>query len=160
MYNTNFIVKYHEIETELAINALNDDECDFSEGENYSLNDIKLITDELYANEYLRAFNAIDYLDENIDINLRKIYTSLCSDEVFKNYIDELTNHYIEQYCKFCAIDGQNDIDDINYCCFISLFSKELFHITHRLICHFLNFNEINNDIFDEIKLKHLKFEN
>lgn len=166
IYNFNLEVKYHLIEKELLRNAIENDDTDDNYDdenckENYSVNDVKLICSELYKNEYLKAFDATEYLDDVIDEKLRRIYNTLTETtqiNYFKEFIDELFQHYLENCCRGIKIEQNEDINDVKYMCFLSLFSQELFHITHQLLCIFFKNNEINLDLLNELKQKHCNF--
>jgi len=168
IYNFNFEVKYNLIESELLRNAIennsDDDYDDTSYKEHYSVNDVKLICSELYKNEYLKAFDATEYLDDKIDKKLRRIYnllieiTDVTQRNYFKEFIDELFQHYLEKCCRGIEIKEIEDINDVKYMCFLSLFSQDLFYITHQLICIFFKNNEIDLNILNNLKQKHCNF--
>ena len=63
------------------------------------------------------------------------------------------TNRFISE------IKETKDINDVKYMCFLSLFSQDLFYITHQLISDFFKNNEININLINKLKQKHLKFD-
>lgn len=169
-YNYNFVVNYHLVEQELLRNAIennvnDEDYDDTSYKEHYSINDVKLICSELYKKDYLNAFGTDNYLDDTIDEKLRMIYNSFTivnnaiNINYFKEFIDELFQYYLEKCCNGIEIKETKDINDVKYMCFLSLFSQDLFYITHQLICHFFKNNEININLINKLKQKHLKFD-
>jgi hypothetical protein len=163
MYNTNYQVKYHFIKNEL-LNKLNNlqkqlkenkevDEQDYK----YNEEDIELICNKLYCDEYVSVFNASSIFDDIIDINMRKIYNLIITHITFKQLIDvintELTNKY--------NIINNDEVDDVDnkYFIFISLFKCETFYLIHQIICTFLTRQYIDNDLLVQLEkevVKHL----
>lgn len=154
MYNTNFNVKYHDIRFELLTN-LNKREKQLKENKTvheidykYNEEDIDIICNKLYRDELLSVFYANDIMDDIIDINMRKLFNNFMLDNSFKQFImdivSELTNtsHYE---------------DDDKYIIFMSLFKEEIFYLSHKLNCEFINNKNINLDLLVIIKQKTLE---
>lgn len=142
-YNTNFQVKYYEIQQELLTNLISNNE-QLPDEEKYSEEDIECICRKLYLDECANIFYCEDFLDDNMDIGFRKLFNLLMLNEQFRTYIVELTNTY-------SSPDDETN-NDMNYFTFISLFDMKIFYLTHQFICHYLNLNEIEQNIFQQIK--------
>lgn len=142
MYNTEFIVKYNDIEQEI----LNK----YSETKEYSVDDILDICDKLYQDELLSVFGAKDILDDKIDLGMKHIYTSLRTNTQFNQLIDELS----EIGFKKMPDKNDNDKENIRKLLLFVLFSKDLFYITHKLVCQHIKTNIISDELLVELKTK------
>lgn len=143
-YNIDFQIKYHEIRQELLNNLTTNNE-NLSDEEKYSEEDINCICRKLYMDECASIFYSEDFMDDKIDVGFRKIFNLLMLNEQFRTYIVELTNTYSP------SDDETNN--DMNYFTFISLFDMKLFYLTHQLIIHYFKNNEIEQNIFEQIKV-------
>jgi hypothetical protein len=158
MYNTHFIVKYHDIKTDLLTNLFNkqikEDNFDIIEQDyKYNQYDIEVICGKLYRDEFLTVFYANSIFDDIIDINMRKLYNLIILDNVFNKFIQDiniqLTNNQL--------INNDECNNDNQYIIFMCLFKEELFYLSHKLICEFINSQNINNDLLVIIKNKTLE---
>ena len=133
MYNTNFIVKYKDIENDL-INK-----------KSYNIEDIQVICDKLYRDELCSVFYAEDIIDDKIDEGYKTIYGKMILNLEFKHVIFQLKSIVIKNNS---SIEDNNDSD---FLILLSLFSKNMFYITHKCICQQLTLQKIDNILLDEL---------
>jgi hypothetical protein len=142
MYNDDFEVKYFDIKNEL-LNNLNKEQHTYEDNNveyKYNNEDIEIICDKLYHDEYISVFYANTIFDDKIDINMKKLYNLLMSNDLFKQTIIDIN-------IKLQTTEDLNNDYDFNYVIFMSLFNQECFYLTHKLICMFLKYNTIDNDL-------------
>ena len=109
MYNTEFIVKYYDIEQELLLKKDRDDkdkdrddkdkDRDDETPYEYQKQDILDICDKLYKDELCSVFHAENIFDEKIDEGIHSIITNICVNAGIKSIIDEMSELYY-QGCK------------------------------------------------------------
>ena len=152
-YDVNFQVKYHEIYEELINNLTNNNNLD--DEEKYSEEDIECICRKLYLDECASVFKSNNFLDDKIDIGFRKVFKLLMRNEVFEEYINNLTISYVcnDSLDEETSNNLKSGLDkDMTYFSFLSLFDIKIFYLTHKLISNYLKTNNIENDIFEKIK--------
>jgi len=159
IYNTDFIVKYHDIQEELLSNFNNNKNND-SENE-YSEEDILDVCNKLYKDEIASVFFAEDILDDKIDIGMKTVLDNLLVNTEFQIIFNELKGHFID----YISDDDSDDDDIINYeeihninllVC-LTLFSNKIFFITHKCICQQLVVGLIDNDLLQQLRESALK---
>ena len=135
-YNINYNVKYYEIQQELCnklnfkqqntdeqwkiydqINNYKDETQNNNIDEQYSNEDIDCICRKLYLDEISSVFNSEDFLDDKIDVGFRKIYELLIENNLFNEYIIQLTLSYTTN----------DQLENMKYFSFLSLFDMKLF---------------------------------
>jgi len=84
MYNTQFKVKYNEIETEL-IEKLNNEETT-----EYNLEDVSDICSKLYRDELMTVFDVHYILDDRIDKGMKNVYEIMMANEKFLKIVYDL----------------------------------------------------------------------
>jgi hypothetical protein len=148
IYNTDFDVKYFQIKNELI------EKCKSSSNfYEYSENDVADICDKLYRDELSSVFFANNILDDKIDNGIRNILEKIKENNDFKNMLDELI---------FSTFPPDNDLsynqeiinNNINshFIIYLVLFSFDVFHLTHKIICQILTKQEISSDLLQNIK--------
>lgn len=137
MYNTNFVVKYHDIQEELLEKNKTTLE--------YEDQDILDICDKLYRDELCSVFYAEDILDDKIDQGYKFVYDKMILNERFKSVIFEM-NNFIS---KTNILDdcSQEQPDNYDFFILLTLFSKDLFYLTHKCICQQFTLATIDNDL-------------
>ena len=161
MYNTDFIVKYHDIEEELLNKIQNENE---NENElEYTSEDVKLICDKLYQDELLSVFNINNILDDKFDLIIKQVFNIMIKNSDFVSIINEgkeffsamndFDNDQINN-----TLDKQLNIemtDDNNMILFFTiLFNQQIFYLTHKCICQMIKTNNIDNDLLVKLKEK------
>ena len=166
MYNTQFNVKYNDIEEELIsklnnkpINTFDKDE-DESEDYEYTHQDVLDICDKLYHDELLSVFNVECITENNIDDIMKYVYDMMNLNTNFKLIIDEITQNCIKEFLqntndkntKYETIKEKEE--NIRQISLIFLFSKDVFYITHKCVCQQINLGVIDTDLLVVLKNK------
>ena len=140
IYNTNFKVKYHDIEEELILklnNKPNDEEYEYTSG------DVIDICRKLYCDELASVFFAKDLLDDKIDIGIKTILEKVVKENTeFKEIIEDIK--------QWMLLNKSINFDD--YYVFIILFSENLFWLTHQCICQQLTMNTIEKTLLETLR--------
>ncbi len=143
MYNTNFIVKYNDIQEELLKN--NNDESE------YSNEDILDICNKLYRDELVSVFYADDLLDDKIDSGMKYILEKMLENNDFKL----LTNEAIVKFKNSCIEEeeeGEERENNFKMILILTMFSQECFYLFHRCICQQLTLGIIEIDLLVQLK--------
>lgn len=187
MYNTNFLVKYHDIEEDLINNlkrltshkqettsdnnniVIVDNEFNSSKMENeeteeteefeYDIDDVYLICEKLYRDELLSVFGIETIVDKNLDLEIKRVTEIMINHYKFKQLLETLNNELINFY-NFTEVSTQVSYVRVNYENIIltTLFSQPLFYITHKCICQLLTVNDIDDHLISTLKEKILEF--
>lgn len=166
IYNTNFEVKYYSIKNEL-LNKLNNHEKQLKEDKlvdeidyKYDKDDIDLICRKLYNDELSSVFYSNSIFDDNIDINMRKLFNLFIKKEFFKEFIKniiiELTNNNINLNNFIVESEEDREIQ-LFYALFMFLFNEEVFYLTHIFIQKFINNNIIDQNLLVLLKSNTIK---
>lgn len=153
-YDTHFKVKYNDIEQEL-INKLThktpkepeenpDDEYE------YSSEDVNDICNKLYRDEFLSVFGAEDIMDDKIDNGMNYVYDIMMKNEKFKQIVDEIIILTLKEINTNQEFNSEHH-ESLKQLILISLFSQNLFHITHKCICQQIEVGVIDDELIDEL---------
>lgn len=164
MYNTQFDVKYNDIETEL-IEKLNNKETT-----NYNLEDVSDICSKLYRDELMSVFDVHFILDDKLDQGMKNIYKIMIKNEKFKQITDDLINAYLLEFIqtKECEEEEEDEVvltqkqevkqleqfQQVRQLVLLILFSQNIFYITHKCICQQMEQGTINDDLLVTLKQK------
>jgi len=169
MYNTEFNVKYHDIEQELVLKLKNKtsdkhldenlneifDEASDEEYE-YDTQDILDICDKLYRDELLSVFYAENMFDDKIEKGMEYIYNTLMINPDLTSIINDMKNIlYLDELTTHLNIKGENknNLDEnIRNIVLYTLFSQNVFYITHKCICQQLCVGVVDNDLLVELR--------
>jgi len=130
-YDTEFIVKYKDIQEEL--------EAKKNDNKEYSEDDVILVIDELYRHELLSVFRSEDICDEKICSTMIVLWDSIRDYPPFL----EIFNIFRKK-----VNDNSTDNDET----FTALFCFDTFYIFHKCICEFINKREISPHILEQLK--------
>ena len=160
IYNTDFKVKYHDIQEELLSNFNNNKNND-SENE-YSEEDILDVCNKLYKDEIASVFFAEDILDDKIDIGMKTVLDNLLVNTEFQIIFNELKGHFIDYISDDDSDDddyhdNSEEIHNINLLVCLTLFSNKIFFITHKCICQQLVVGLIDNNLLELLRETVLK---
>lgn len=176
MYNTEFKVKYNDIEQELIhklkhktsqeYNANINDNSDDTEYE-YSTQDVLDICDKLYSDELLSVFG-LEHIDDNkLNESIKYVYDIMILNEKFKEIIDELSKFGLSKFINNQEITDEKEQffrdsilimlsdekqESIRHLILIMLFSKNIFYITHKCICQQIELGIIDEKFLVEIR--------
>jgi hypothetical protein len=161
MYNTQFKVKYNDIETEI-IHKLKNEKKDYSTNQNddndektgeyiYNEQDVLDICYKLYNDELLSVFNAEDLEDNKIDNGMKYVYEIMMQNEKFNIIFSDFEKNYFQEFIS----NEENNVEkqeSIRQLILIILFSQDIFYITHKCICQ-----QIETSVIDDNLLVNLK---
>ena len=151
MYNTQFKVKYHDIEQELIYKLKNktieDTNDTLDEEYEYTCNDILNICSKLYKDELLSAFCIDDLDNDKLNKAMTYVYDIITLNEQFKSIINDMS-----QFFKSETNDNKQYTESINNVMFMSLFSQTTFYITHQCICQQIEQGTISNDLLVKLR--------
>lgn len=163
MYNTQFNVKYNDIEEELISklnNKLTNNNETLDEDNNYEYThqDVLDICNKLYHDELLSVFNVECITENNVEDVMKYVYDMMNLNAYFKLIIDEITQNCIKEF-----LTNDKNIKDetikekeenIRQISLIFLFSKDVFYITHKCVCQQINLGVIDTDLLVVLKNK------
>jgi hypothetical protein len=158
MYNTKFIVKYHDIQEELNI-ILKEKE------DQYSSQDILDICNKLYRDELCSVFYAEDIIDDKIDKGMKTVFDLMLVNPDFKAIIDKKKellllkeSKNLELELDTVDLDTVNldvvNLDTINLEILLTLFSENIFYITHKCICQQITTGRIDTELLSKLIAK------
>jgi hypothetical protein len=145
MYNTQFKVKYNDIENEL-LDKMNNEKKE----EEYTKQDVLDICSKLYRDELLSVFGAEDLMDDNFDSGMKYVYEIMIQNECFKQIICNMEKFYTKELYKNKELTVEQN-DCLKQIILISLFSQHIFHITHKCICQQIETGTIDDTLLLEI---------
>jgi hypothetical protein len=158
MYNTQFDVKYNDIESEL-VEKLNN-----TETTEYNLEDVSDICSKLYRDELMTVFDVHYILDDRIDKGMKNIYEIMMANSNFKQLAYDLEDTYFEEFiqnkkkgeadqteAEAAEADQEKQVRQL---LLMILFSQNIFYITHKCICQQIELNTIDDDLLVTLKQK------
>ena len=150
MYDTNFIVKYHDIQEELDLILKKDNEVDHYQ---YSSQDILDICNKLYRDELCSVFYAEDIMDDKIDKGMKTVFDIMLVNPDFKAIIDKIkalihlkNKDYVKESMNLETAELETAELETLEIIFI-LFSENIFYLTHKCICQQITTEHIDNEI-------------
>jgi hypothetical protein len=151
-YDTNFKVRYYDIETELITKIKNrlPENADLG----YNIQDVMDICSKLYKDELTAVFGAVDIYDSKLPDGFKFLEDLLNSHPVIKEIIDEMTQICINEIIlENGSIENREEKEkDIREIIVITLFSQHLFHITHVCVCQLLETGKIDEAVITKLK--------
>lgn len=155
MYNIQFDVKYNDIETELLEKLKNkhenkheDQDQDQDEYE-YTSQDVIDICEKLYKDELLSVFNVDDIEDNRILLTIKDIFKIMQTNDDFHKSLNEIKSHLIHDTSSNTCKDVSLNTDEF---IFFTMFSHQMFHITHKCICQMLSSGTIDDTLVSQFK--------
>ena len=154
-YNTQFKVKYNDIEQEL-IHKLKDKTPEQyqenpDEEHEYSTQDVLDICNKLYRDELLSVFGAEDLTDDKIDNGMKYINNIMMTNENFKQIIEEIANLTVNEFDKNQTFSDEQK-ESLKQLILIGLFSQNIFYITHKCICQQIEVGTIDDNLLVELR--------
>ena len=156
MYNTQFKVKYNDIETEL-VEKLNN-----TETTEYNLEDVSDICSKLYRDELMTVFDVHYILDDRIDKGMKNVYEIMMANEKFLKIAYDVEETYLQEFIQ-SQNKGEADKPEaaeadqekqVRQLLLMILFSQNIFYITHKCICQQIELNTIDDDLLVTLKQK------
>lgn len=161
MYNTDFKVKYYDIETELTTKYDNE-----PDGE-YTKQDIYDVCNKLYNDELATVFYAENIYDDKIDKGIHSVFEIIVKNTEFASIIEDakrrlfldlnpetneaqITNEEIEE------IEETEEKEKLEknsvHIVLIIMFSKHMFYLTHKCICQQLVSGTVDSELLMSLK--------
>jgi hypothetical protein len=154
-YNTQFKVKYNDIEKELIHKLKNKTPEEYEENSDeeheYSAQDVLDICNKLYRDELLSVFGANDFVDDKIDLGMKYVFEKMSINTEFHKIIEEMTQICINTFLQNEQIDEQKLLD-LKQMIIITLFSQHIFYITHKCVCQQIEVGTIDNELLVELR--------
>ena len=167
MYDTKFIVRYHDIQEELVLILKKEEEEERGvpvEYDQYSSQDILDICNKLYRDELCSVFYAEDIMDDKIDKGMRTVFDIMLVNPDFKAIIDKMKELLLLRESKNVELESESDtvnlesvnlesvnLDTINLEILLTLFSENIFYITHKCICQQITTGHIDTDLLENL---------
>ena len=157
MYNTQFKVKYHDIEEELVLKLKDKTEKRYEDKENsddeyeYSSQDLIDICHKLYIDEFISVFNCDNLLDDKIDLGMKYVFDKMCMNAEFKIIIEEMSQIAINIFLPNNEHNEQQLLD-IKQLILLTLFSQDIFYIMHKCVCQQIEVGTIDNELTVQLK--------
>ena len=168
MYDTKFIVRYHDIQEELVLILKKEEEEERGvpvEYDQYSSQDILDICNKLYRDELCSVFYAEDIMDDKIDKGMRTVFDIMLVNPDFKAIIDKMKELLLLRESKNVdlelELESESESDTvnlesvnlatINLEILLTLFSENIFYITHKCICQQITTGHIDTDLLENL---------
>jgi len=143
MYNTKFKVKYNDIEKELMSKIDLDKEC------SYSCRDVLDVCNKLYRDEFLSVFGLEYFENDKINEMIANVYDKMMTNIEFKEIVDNISNFCFKD---FFLKKEENEESIKKQIILTTLFSQNLFFITHKCVCQQIELGSIDKDLLVELK--------
>jgi hypothetical protein len=132
-----------------------DGDDDDDEDLEYSMDDVHLICEKLYRDELLSVFNVETINDENMDAGIKKAIEKMVDNVGFKQILEEIKQELMDLSNPTGTPEEIENIRrNLEYLIFITLFSQQVFYITHKCICQLFTVDEVHPDLLDRLKEK------
>jgi hypothetical protein len=133
----------------------NEDDDDDCEDLEYTMDDVHLICEKLYRDELLSVFEVETINDPNMDAGIKRVIEKMIDNKNFKQLLDDIKHELIE----FSNPSGtpeelENIRRNLEYLIFITLFSQQVFYITHKCICQLFTVDDVDPNLIDRLKDK------
>ena len=142
-YNTQFKVKYNDIEKELMSKIDLDKEC------SYSCRDVLDVCNKLYRDEFLSVFGLEYFENDKINEMIANVYDKMMTNIEFKEIVDNISNFCFKD---FFLKKEENEESIKKQIILTTLFSQNLFFITHKCVCQQIELGTIDKDLLVELK--------
>jgi hypothetical protein len=147
MYNTKFKVKYNDIEKELMSKLNLDEEYP------YSYQDVLDICNKLYRDELLSVFGLEYFENDNMNEMITNVYDKMITNVEFKEIIDKISNVCFKDFFFKKEDEEEEKKESIQKQIILTtLFSQNLFYITHKCVCQQIELGTIDKDLLVELK--------
>jgi len=149
MYNTNFKVKYNDIKAELLLNVNDGTES------GYTQEDVFDVCSKLYRDEITSVFYAENIIDDKIDEGIKTILDKMILNDDFNQIIETMRTRF-KDYMLLPGVETNsetNDTNSITFILFMTLFSENIFWLTHQCICQQLLHGFIEKDLLEKLSI-------
>ena len=137
----------------LAVDSDSDDQEDYK----YTREDIAYICDKLYRDELLSVFDADSLEDPKMDAGIKMVFEHLIKHDEFIQFLEELSPKVMDKSKVKTEQEQFNFKRNTDYLIFITMFSHQLFYLTHQCICKMLVNEHVGDELIGELKGKLLQ---
>ena len=150
----NIAVESVKVEQTEKVGDDNDDD-DNCEDLEYSMDDVHLICEKLYRDELLSVFDVETINDENMDAGIKRVIEKMIDNHGFKQTLEEIKQDLMDLSNPTGTPEEIENIRrNLEYLIFITLFSQQVFYITHKCICQLFTAEAVHPDLLDRLKEK------
>jgi superoxide dismutase len=136
-----------------VVEAEDDDEEDYK----YTRDDIAYICDKLYRDELLSVFDADSLEDPKMDAGIKMVFEHLIKHDEFIQFLEELSPKVMDKSKVKTEQEQFNFKRNTDYLIFITMFSHQLFYLTHQCICKMLVNEHVGDELIGDLKGKLLQ---
>jgi len=130
------------------------DSDDDDEDYKYTRQDIMYICEKLYRDELISVFDAESLEDPKMDAGIKMVFERLIKHDEFSKFLVELSPHVVDNSKAKTEQELFNYKRNSDYLLFITMFSQQLFYLTHQCICKMLVEGHVGDELMNELKSK------
>jgi superoxide dismutase len=123
----------------------------------YTRDDIAYICDKLYRDELLSVFDADSLEDPKMDSGIKMVFEHLIKHDEFIKFLEELSPKVMDKSKVKTEQEQFNFKRNTDYLIFITMFSHQLFYLTHQCICKMLVNKHVGDELIGDLKGKLLQ---
>lgn len=137
--------------------ALEEEDDESEEDYKYTRDDIAYICDKLYRDELLSVFDADSLEDPKMDAGIKMVFEHLIKHDEFIQFLEELSPKVMDKSKVKTEQEQFNFKRNTDYLIFITMFSHQLFYLTHQCICKMLVNEHVGDELIGVLKGKLLQ---
>jgi hypothetical protein len=145
------------VETKAVAKADSDSDDQSEEDYKYTREDIAYICDKLYRDELLSVFDADSLEDPKMDAGIKMVFEHLIKHDEFIKFLEELSPKVMDKSKVKTEQEQFNFKRNTDYLIFITMFSHQLFYLTHQCICKMLVNEHVGDELIGDLKGKLLQ---
>jgi len=136
------------------VNENNEDDDDDLSDYDYTREDIMYICEKLYRDELISVFDAESLEDPKMDAGIKMVFERLIKHDEFSKFLVELSPYVVDNSKAKTEQEFFIYKRNSDYLLFITMFSQQLFYLTHQCICKMLVEGHVGNELLNELKSK------
>ena len=145
------------LEKSLETDGLAEEDDDDMSDYKYTRQDIAYICDKLYRDELISSFDAESLDDPKMDAGIQMVFERLIKHDEFKQFLLELSPIAMDVSKAKTEQDFLNLKRNSDYLIFITMFSQQVFYLTHQCICKMIVDGHVGPELMGELKEKLMK---
>ena len=145
------------LEKSLETDGLAEEDDDDMSDYKYTRQDIAYICDKLYRDELISSFDAESLDDPKMDAGIQMVFERLIKHDEFKQFLLELSPIAMDVSKAKTEQDFLNLKRNSDYLIFITMFSQQVFYLTHQCICKMIVDGHVGPELMCELKEKLMK---
>jgi hypothetical protein len=131
-----------------------DDDDDNLSDYDYTREDIMYICEKLYRDELISVFDAESLEDPKMDAGIKMVFERLIKHDEFSKFLVELSPYVVDNSKAKTEQEFFIYKRNSDYLLFITMFSQQLFYLTHQCICKMIVEGHVGNELLNELKSK------